>query len=304
PRLGATELRIAAEPELRKTLDQVREPAMKEEAMASVITERRGVHCTLGEGELLVDLGLWEAESLFNVDLYADLPPLLPPSSEPSITLVPKSILERAPVPKGSPESPEAHKCLPSHLHPSGCASSLWLHQAPPSLRLHLCPLLLWLHCGLSDPSLRDGRRNHWFHLITLAHWLSVSTSGSSPTCSATISQPPGVVSPSSSIAPPSVGSIMGRHHGCDLGPSCCLLPGSCLHLMAPPVSSLALPWTLFAILLPGVRPPPEPTPKFPPSPPYVFLLRKDAPSGTGGGYITPMDCHYVCFPSHVLPLI
>ncbi|KAL0177835.1 hypothetical protein M9458_026729, partial [Cirrhinus mrigala] len=142
---GATELRIAVEPELHVPSDQVSEPAttpaMREKVVASEIAEGSSVHCNMPEGDL--------------IDLYADLPPLLPPSSERSLTPVPTSSLagapisefspekapvpklspERAPVskpspekdsvpkfsperdsvPKGIPESPEAHKCLPSH---------------------------------------------------------------------------------------------------------------------------------------------------------------------------------------------
>ncbi|KAL0179982.1 hypothetical protein M9458_025424, partial [Cirrhinus mrigala] len=59
---GATELRITAEPELRVTSDQVQEPATtpatREKAVASEIAERSSAHCTMAEGELLMDLGL------------------------------------------------------------------------------------------------------------------------------------------------------------------------------------------------------------------------------------------------------
>ncbi|KAI2655843.1 Chromatin-remodeling ATPase INO80 [Labeo rohita] len=46
---------------------------------------------------------------------------------------------------------------------------------------------------------------------------LSVSASGSTSTCSAAVGQTPGVISPSSTMAPPSVGSAVDRHHGCGL---------------------------------------------------------------------------------------
>ncbi len=71
---------------------------------------------------------------------------------------------------------------------------------------------------------------------VALADQLSFSTSGSSSTCSAAIGRPPGVVSPSSTTAPPSVGSTVGRHHACGLGPAWLLL------LQVPPVLSLAPP--------------------------------------------------------------
>ncbi|KAI2645615.1 Sal-like protein 3 [Labeo rohita] len=64
---------------------------------------------------------------------------------------------------------------------------------------------------------------------------LSVSASGSSASCSASVGRPPGVVSPSSTMAPPSIGSTVG-HHGCGLGLPLLLL------LRVPPVSSLAPP--------------------------------------------------------------
>ncbi len=53
---GATELRIAAEPELFMTSDQVQEPAtipaMREKAVDSESAERSSAHCTMAEGEL------------------------------------------------------------------------------------------------------------------------------------------------------------------------------------------------------------------------------------------------------------
>ncbi|KAL1250872.1 hypothetical protein QQF64_018668 [Cirrhinus molitorella] len=66
--------------------------------------------------------------------------------------------------------------------------------------------------------------------------WLSVSASGSTTTCSAAIGRPPGVGSPSSTMAPPSVGSTVGCHLGWDLGSPWLLL------LQLPPVFSLAPP--------------------------------------------------------------
>ncbi len=108
--LGATELRIAAEPELRVTSDRVREPAttpaMREKAMASEIAERSSTHCTLAEGELLMDLGEWKAEG-YLIYLYADLPPLLPPLSEALCHSCPPSSPERALVPTSGPGRPQ-----------------------------------------------------------------------------------------------------------------------------------------------------------------------------------------------------
>lgn len=54
---------------------------------------------------------------------------------------------------------------------------------------------------------------------VALAHRLSVSASGSTTTCTPTVGWPPGAISSSSTLAFPSVGSTMGHHHGCGLGP-------------------------------------------------------------------------------------
>ncbi|KAI2656014.1 Intersectin-1 [Labeo rohita] len=69
---------------------------------------------------------------------------------------------------------------------------------------------------------------------VTWTCRLSVSTSGSTSTCSAAVGQPPGVVSPSSTMAPLSVGFAVGRHHGCGLGLAWLL--------WVPSVSTLAPP--------------------------------------------------------------
>ncbi len=104
---GATVLRITAEPELLIMSDQVREqattPTMREKAVDSKSVERSSAPCTVAEGELNVDLGLLDFKGEF-MDVYADLPPLLPPSPEPSVSPVPTSSPERASVPKIGPE--------------------------------------------------------------------------------------------------------------------------------------------------------------------------------------------------------
>ncbi|KAL0187542.1 hypothetical protein M9458_014641, partial [Cirrhinus mrigala] len=97
----ATEQRIAVEPKLNMTSVQVCEPATNPDA--SVIVERSSTHCNMAEGELVVDLGLFEAERGFDWGIFADLPPLLPPSSELTETATPEL----------SPE--EAYRCPPSH---------------------------------------------------------------------------------------------------------------------------------------------------------------------------------------------
>ncbi|KAI2652932.1 Triple functional domain protein [Labeo rohita] len=124
---------------------------------------------------------------------------------------------------------------------------------------------------------------------VTLDLWLSVPASGSYTTCSAAFGRPPGVVSPASSMVPPSVGSTVaitmavawvmsGSSCSKSLLSSFWLLPlsGPPWFLLfpswfLPPSSAL---WTLFVILLPDVRSPPEPSPEVP--------LREDALSGKG----------------------
>ncbi|KAL0168623.1 hypothetical protein M9458_036845, partial [Cirrhinus mrigala] len=127
---GATELRIALEPE-PVTSDQVREPATMY-ARKEVTVERKGAkegpaHCISAEGELRLDLGLFDLErdsiDLYG-DVYEDMPPLLPPSSELSasheisacldvphtLPLLSPSIVPAASVPTPlSPDSPAAY---------------------------------------------------------------------------------------------------------------------------------------------------------------------------------------------------
>ncbi|KAI2646483.1 Macrophage-stimulating protein receptor [Labeo rohita] len=130
-------------------------------------------------------------------------------------------------------------------LHSSGCASSL-----RPTGSMDLLPpagTTSVLCCSGSAADLRISVSALVARALgsTLAlrilgvaqdHRLSVSTSGSTTTCSASVGRPPGVVSLSSTMAPPSVGSTVGFHHGCGLGLTWLLL------LQPPPVTSLAPP--------------------------------------------------------------
>ncbi|KAL0158796.1 hypothetical protein M9458_046872, partial [Cirrhinus mrigala] len=106
--------------------------------------------------ELVEDLGLLEAEEDL-IDWFADLPPLLPPSAEPSDpSFQPPASESRTPPQPIDPMAPPwllapSSSPLPhpsgfalgcrrpsctSGLYTSGFASSLRLRQAPPSLRL------------------------------------------------------------------------------------------------------------------------------------------------------------------------
>ncbi|KAI2650017.1 IgA FC receptor [Labeo rohita] len=125
---------------------------------------------------------------------------------------------------------------------------------------------------------------------VTLAHCLSISASGFTTKCSVAIGQTPGVISPSSTITPPSVSSTVGRHHGCGLGPAWFLLlqvPGLCslssfqdsvLH----PILHLGCP-----LFMPALRPPlfPSHIHSFvfllsPPPSLHLSLWREVEPSG------------------------
>ncbi|KAL0196841.1 hypothetical protein M9458_005381, partial [Cirrhinus mrigala] len=84
---GATELRIAPEHE-PITSDQVREPATSlatKELSGELEDAKEGpAHCTSAGGELKLELGQMDLIS-FEEDLYADMSPLFPPSSELSM---------------------------------------------------------------------------------------------------------------------------------------------------------------------------------------------------------------------------
>ncbi len=349
--------------------------------MDSESVGRSSAPCTVSEGELIMDLGLldFKRESVDGdlIDWDTDLAPFLPSAADSSVSPVPTSSPERAPVPEFRPESPEAHKCLPptrsclllrcrlvcpsarpqptistvgaprdchppaslwreypltpppasklrtpprsdepsaapwllapssppwpgSPLAPPGSLrlrlglasiirclgtpllrlrlvpSSLRLRQAPSSPQLLLSPLSLRLHRGLSDPRLCGGALGSF----------------------ATVGRPPGVVSPSSSMAPPSVGSTVGRRHGCGLGPTWHRMlqvpPGSSL-LRHLPGLCLPAPSRVFVLLLSLL-------PCSYPSLPMLCLRRKDAPSRRAGDMSRPWTV-CVVFAPHVLPV-
>ncbi|KAL0170124.1 hypothetical protein M9458_034720, partial [Cirrhinus mrigala] len=141
---GATEKRIAAEGELQPATT----PASRDKAEASEIAKRSSTHCTVAEGELLMDLGIRTVEK----DLIDSSAPEFSP--------------ERAPV---SPSSPErAHASKPSPERDS-VPKSGQAHKCPPT---RSCLLVCCRDCQSPSAS--------WL-LVTLAYWLS---SGSSTTCS------------------------------------------------------------------------------------------------------------------------
>ncbi len=108
-------------------------------------------------------------------------------------------------------------------------------HTSGPVRLLHPFGSTLVLFCFGSTVALR-------ILLVTLTYRLSASGS------SAAISRPPpnAIINPSSSMAPASVDSTVGRHYGCGLGPT-----WHCL-LQAPPVSV----WSARALLVSSLAPP------------------------------------------------
>ncbi|KAL0181817.1 hypothetical protein M9458_024223, partial [Cirrhinus mrigala] len=117
---GATELRIAPEPK-PITSGQVREPATvlvtEEFSVEHEDAEDGPAHCISAEGEQKLELG------------HADMPPLIPPSSElsvnpepsvcpdlsacldfpPTLPLLPHPFMPATATPPLSPDSPSAH---------------------------------------------------------------------------------------------------------------------------------------------------------------------------------------------------
>ncbi len=84
----------------------------EEKTMDSESLEKSSAHCNMCEGELFVDQGLWNTEGDPKLDIWADLPPLLLPSSEP-VSSVPEFGLERASVLKFGPERASIPKIGP-----------------------------------------------------------------------------------------------------------------------------------------------------------------------------------------------
>ncbi|KAL0195833.1 hypothetical protein M9458_009405, partial [Cirrhinus mrigala] len=156
--IGATELRIALEPE-PITSDRVREPATTY-ATVDVTAEHEGAkdsptHSTSAEGELKPELGLQDGELDlidFHSEIYADMPLLLAPSPELSICpepstfglfpptppLLPSPVFRASAPPPLSPDSPSAHP------QPTICAVA--------SPRVCQFPSVSWLKDPSSPP--------------------------------------------------------------------------------------------------------------------------------------------------------
>ncbi|KAL0182888.1 hypothetical protein M9458_022263, partial [Cirrhinus mrigala] len=120
-----------------------------------------------------------------------------------------------------------------------------------------------WTHASATTAGAIRFTSALWILLVNLAHQLSGPASGSS----AAIGQLPGVVNTSSSMAPPSIGSSVGRNVDCGLGLVWFLLlqvppnrlPGSSIRLIHPGSSCFLLgsPPPIISTLDSVCRPPP-----------------------------------------------
>ncbi len=150
-------------------------------------------------------------------------------------------------------------------------------HTSGPVRLLHPFGSTLVLFCFGSTVALR-------ILLVTLTYRLSASGS------SAAISRPTpdAIINPSSSMAPASVDSTVGRHYGCGLGPT-----WHCL-LQAPPVSV----WSARALLVSSLAPPSIISTLDPVCWRMTYCpLPEGRSSCTGGGrYVMLMDCLCVFF--------
>ncbi|KAI2653852.1 Chromatin-remodeling ATPase INO80 [Labeo rohita] len=147
----ATVWRIATEPEPIPS-DQVREPAALNMTV-DVSVEHEGAeesiaHCTAAEGELSLELGQMDLID-FYTDIYADMPPLLPPSFELSACPKPPLCLELSTCLDFTPLSPHLLSALlPQLCHRCLLAAPL-LTLSPTSVRW---ARPLWLEDPSSPP--------------------------------------------------------------------------------------------------------------------------------------------------------
>ncbi|XP_042631092.1 uncharacterized protein LOC122148581 [Cyprinus carpio] len=194
------------------------------------------------------------------------------------------------------------------------------LHRSPSVHQLHRAPSCLQLCLGQSSPYLHLGTTllavprpssstsvlchsgsavALWILGFTLALRLSAIILASTSTCLTAVGRLHVAIIPSSTMAPPSVGSTGGGHHGCGLGPVWLLLlqlspvaflaPLTICSALLSSVSRMAPP-SIFATLvvsLPSCLPFHQPFVASPSSshtpshPPWIVLLQwEDSPSG------------------------
>ncbi|KAI2645401.1 Zinc metalloprotease ZmpB [Labeo rohita] len=270
PEPRATEQRIATEPE-PNTSDQVREPAKTTVKVECCVEQERAMespaHCTtagplcspsahylcsgLAAG-LPASIGVRAGGSLISASslrVQNSASALRPCGSTTALSALVSIVAHQSTSSTGLPRLSGSalvgrRPFITSGLCSYGCASSLRptgsVDLLPPSgTAFILCrsgsAADLWIS-AYASVARASGSALALRNLgVALDLRLSVSASGSSASCSASVGRPPGVVSPSSTMAPPSIGSTVG-HHGCGLGLPLLLL------LRVPPVSSLAPP--------------------------------------------------------------
>ncbi|KAI2657357.1 DNA-directed RNA polymerase II subunit RPB1 [Labeo rohita] len=150
----------------------------------------------------------WLENPLSPPPAFESWTPPRPSGSTPTLSFLVSNVARRPTSSTGLPRPSGSaligrRPAIASGLHSSGCASSL------PPPQLSVAPAPLRISASASVARALGSALAHRILGVAQDHWLSVYASGSTSTCSATIGRPPGVVSPSSTMAPPSIGSAL-----------------------------------------------------------------------------------------------
>ncbi|KAI2651813.1 hypothetical protein H4Q32_014566 [Labeo rohita] len=233
---------------------------------------------------LVEDLGLFEAEGVLDWDIYADLPPLLPPSLELTETCLSSALgtLTNAhpllPPPPLSSGSPSAHP-----------QSSIYVVGSPLVCQ---SPLALQLEDPLSLPPASKSRTPPWPFDPSAPPWLLAP---SSPPWPGSPLSPPGSLvhpaqpwavavhpAPRDSTPPasprPSGSTSVLRILLVYLAHRLCVSTSGCSAAIAPP--------SVVSFQDSVRRPPPEPPAKFPSMPPSVVVYSVRTRLPGGGRYV------------------
>ncbi len=183
---GVTVLRIAPELEPDLTSDQVQELATErvpvDEVRECEDLEESLAHCTTTEGEQILDS---EDFIYSNSDLYADMPILLPPSSElpvcPEMSVCPVTTTEVVPLSAVLPVLGVAIWCVWAAWaawaeNPSAHKFTSTLPLLPPPVT-HSPPSVQWDHCGSASLHWCRGWRIPCLRLQPLSPGLRLSPS-------------------------------------------------------------------------------------------------------------------------------
>ncbi len=144
--IGVTVRRITLEPEPHVTSVQVREPATEpatgDNSVYSESTEGGFDHCNMADCKLKLDLGLLDVKQDFidfNTDIYADMPPLLPPSSK--LSTCPELSALNCPCPHALKRPQRSFPCLlHSQFWESHCDVCVGSTHHPGTLYLSVFP--------------------------------------------------------------------------------------------------------------------------------------------------------------------